>query len=56
MVFWHHRLAHMAGHNTSDNLRQAILYDFKKVDFDYTQELPPQPNMWVDWPGLDRLN
>ena len=53
VVFWHHRLAHMAGHNTSCNLRQAILYDFKKVDFDYTQELPPQPNMWVDWPGLD---
>ena len=29
IVFWHHRLAHMAGHNfTPGHLRQAILYDF----------------------------
>lgn len=56
VVFWHHRLAHMAGHNISSKMRMAILYDFKKVGFDYSLEEPPLPNVWRDWPGLDTLD
>lgn len=56
VVFWHHRLAHMAGHNTSRNLRLAILYDFKITGFDYTLEVPPQPTEWRDWPGIEALD
>ncbi len=55
VVFWHHRLAHMAGHNTSRNLRMAILYDFKIRGFDYAREEPPQPSIWRDWPGIEAL-
>lgn len=56
VVFWHHRLAHMAGHNTSRNLRQAILYDFRIAGFDYAREEPPQVDIWQDWPGLVDLD
>lgn len=56
VVLWHHRLAHMAGHNTSRNLRRAILYDFRLRDFDYEQAEPPSSNIWRDWPGLDALD
>ena len=55
VVFWHHRLAHMAGRNHARSLRQAILFDYKRSDLDQTQEEPPQANMWRDWPGLDAL-
>lgn len=51
IVFWHHRLAHMAGRNYSRNLRQAVLYDFKRADLAHAQEEPPQADMWRDWPG-----
>ena len=28
IVFWHHRLAHAAGQNYSEKIRQAVLADF----------------------------
>ena len=49
VVLWHHRLAHMAGHNYSDKIRQAVLCDFIKKDLDISRTLPPQENMWQDW-------
>ena len=49
IVFWHHRLGHMAGPNTSKQLRQAVLYDFCKTDLETTKEEPPQKDMWRDW-------
>ena len=49
VVLWHHRLAHMAGHNYSDKIRQAVLYDFTKKDLDTNRAKPPQKNMWEDW-------
>ena len=51
VVFWHHRLGHMAGHNHSSPpvIRQALLYDFCKTDLDKTRLDPPQPDMWRDW-------
>lgn len=55
IVFWHHRLAHMAGRNHSRFLRQAVLYDFTRADLEVAQEDPPQANMWRDWPGIDAL-
>ncbi len=55
IVFWHHRLAHMAGRNHARNLRQAVLYDFTRTDLAVAQEEPPQTNMWRDWPGVDAL-
>ena len=49
VVFWHHRLAHMAGHNYSGVMRQAVLYDFSRTDLDRCRMDPPQENMWRDW-------
>lgn len=51
LVFWHHRLGHMAGNNYAQppTIRQALLYDFCKTDLDQTRLDPPQPNMWRDW-------
>ena len=49
IVFWHHRLGHMASPNTSRQLRQAVLYDFLKQDIEQTQQEPPQKDMWRDW-------
>lgn len=51
VVFWHHRLGHMAGHNFADSptIRQALLYDFCKTDLDTMRLDPPQEDMWRDW-------
>ncbi len=49
IVFWHHRLAHMASPNTSRQIRQAVLYDYHKKDLEKTQAEPPQQDMWRDW-------
>ncbi len=49
VVLWHHRLAHMAGHNYSSQIRQAVLYDFTTRQLDKCRLDPPQPNMWRDW-------
>jgi hypothetical protein len=51
IVFWHHRLGHMAGHNTAGQptIRQALLYDFCKKDLDSMRMDPPQEDMWRDW-------
>ena len=49
VVLWHHRLAHMASHNYSGVIRQAVLGDFARNDLDQTRLDPPQPNMWRDW-------
>lgn len=52
IVFWHHRLGHSAGHNRSRNIRQAVLYDFKRKDLDDRLDSPPQDDMWHDWDGI----
>jgi hypothetical protein len=52
IVFWHHRIGHMAGHNYSRQIRQAVLYDFRKIDLEETQEEPPCEDMWRDWEGV----
>ena len=49
VVFFHHRLAHMAGHNYSTVIRQAVLYDFCKTDLDEARARPPGEDMWRDW-------
>ena len=49
IVFWHHRLGHMASPNTSDQLRQAVLYDFLKNNIGEIQHQPLQEDMWHDW-------
>ncbi|MBX3015599.1 MAG: phytanoyl-CoA dioxygenase family protein [Caldilineaceae bacterium] len=49
VVFWHHRLGHSAGHNRSAQIRQAVLYDFKKRDLAERQAVPPPPDLWTDW-------
>ena len=49
IVFWHHRTAHMAGHNYSNVIRQAVLADFWKTDFDTCRMEPAQGDMWRDW-------
>ena len=49
VVLWHHRLAHMAGHNYSHQIRQAVLCDFSRTDLDTCRMDPPQENMWRDW-------
>jgi hypothetical protein len=49
VVLWHHRLAHAAGHNHTNVIRQAVLYDFTKTDLDTCRMDPPQADMWHDW-------
>lgn len=51
VVFWHHRLGHMAGYNYAEQptIRQAVLYDFCKTDLNECRLDPPQKNMWRDW-------
>ena len=48
-VIWHHRLVHMAGHNHSRVMREAVLGDFSKTDLDKYRMDPPQTDMWRDW-------
>ena len=54
IVFWHHRLAHMAGHNHSDVIRQAVLADFWKPDLDEYRHRPVEEDMWQEWSGAIR--
>ena len=49
VIIWHHRLAHMAGHNYSNKIRFSVLYDFIKKDLDLCRCKPPALNMWEDW-------
>ena len=49
IVFWHHRLGHMAAHNHTRRIRQAVLCDFRKKDLEQAQEEPPAGDMWKDW-------
>jgi hypothetical protein len=49
VVFWHHRTAHMAGHNYSDVLRQAVLADFWTTELDDLRSRPVTDDMWSDW-------
>jgi phytanoyl-CoA dioxygenase PhyH len=56
IVFWHHRLAHMAGHNYSSVIRQAVLADFWKLELDHYRTLPPHEDMWQDWSAAVRNN
>ena len=49
IVFWHHRTAHMAGHNYSTTIRQAVLADFWKLSLDEDRASPPDGDMWRDW-------
>jgi hypothetical protein len=49
VVFWHHRTAHMAGHNYSNVIRQAVLADFSTTDLDQLRAEPVDRDMWLDW-------
>ena len=49
IVFWHHRTAHMAGHNYTDVMRQAVLADFWTDDLDHLRTTDAQGDMWRDW-------
>lgn len=49
ILFWHHRLGHMAGHNYSDTIRKAVLCDYKKCDLEAVQDMPPCADMWQHW-------
>lgn len=52
IVFWHHRIGHSAGHNRTERIRQAVLFDFKRKDLDSKLDTPPQADMWWDWDGI----
>ena len=49
IVFWHHRTAHMAGHNYSTAIRQAVLADFWTDALDENRAADAQGDMWRDW-------
>ena len=51
IVFWHHRLAHMAGHNHSSVIRQAVLADFWRPELDEYRTWPVSEDMWKEWSG-----
>ncbi len=56
VVFWHHRTAHMAGHNYTSVIRQAVLADFWRTSLDAARLDPPQPDMWRDWSPVLRAS
>ena len=48
VIFWHHRLAHTSGVNTSRTVRHATLCDFRGAQF--SPESDAQPNhFWEGW-------
>ena len=49
IVFWHHRMAHMARPNRSRQIRKAVLFDFSKRDLESTKDAPVPEDMWIDW-------
>ena len=49
IVFWHHRMAHMASPNYTSNIRKAVLTDFSFKNIAQLAELPPGKDMWEDW-------
>ena len=58
VVWWHHRILHWPIHNTSESIRQAVIYDYVKrpeacPDGDDGMHVHPrQPNqggIWDDW-------
>lgn len=49
VVFWHHRLGHMAAHNSTRRIRQAVLYDYRRHDLESIQDEPPAQDMWIHW-------
>ena len=49
IIFWHHRMAHMASPNYTSNIRKAVLTDFSFKNIDQLAELPPGKDMWEDW-------
>ena len=49
VVFWHHRIGHMASHNYSGQIRKAVICDFILNDMPRLQEEPPGDDIWVDW-------
>ena len=51
IVFWHHRMAHMAGHNHSNVIRQAVLADFWRPELDEYRTWPVSEDMWKEWSG-----
>ncbi len=56
IVFWHHRTAHMAGHNYSNVIRQAVLADFWTEQLDELRATPADGDMWRDWSGAVQNN
>lgn len=52
IIFWHHRIGHSAGHNRTARIRQAVLFDYKRIDLSDKLETPPQADMWTDWDGI----
>lgn len=49
VVFWHHRTAHMAGHNYTNTIREAVLADFWRRDFDQLRGQSVELDPWADW-------
>ena len=49
LIFWHHRLAHMASPNYTAQIRKAVLTDFRFTDVERLAEEPPGEDMWEDW-------
>ena len=51
IVFWHHRLGHMAGYNNASTptIRQALLFDYCQKDLDTLRLSVPHTDMWHDW-------
>ena len=49
LVFWHHRIGHMASLNYTKQIRKAVITDFKLTNMEELQDLPPGDDMWTDW-------
>ncbi|MCH2663386.1 phytanoyl-CoA dioxygenase family protein [bacterium] len=49
MVFWHHRMGHMASNNYTRQIRKAVICDYRLKNIHTLEEEPPGNDMWVDW-------
>ncbi len=49
IVFWHHRIGHMASVNFTRQIRKAVLCDYRLINMPDLEKQPPGDDIWADW-------
>lgn len=55
IVIIHHRLLHAPSLNRGKRIRYGFLCDYMRKDYVALTKQMPGPNLWEDWPAIDRL-